>query len=97
MFGGIWRKEPRQLPSVRVSNRNTLHHCQAAQKTQVWVLENIAEHTRPDIRPPSSPTCSSLIYFVHDARGQLTNKSNCNNEGDLRVSVIMTLGVFYGT
>ena len=64
---------------------------------QVWLPENTVEHTRPDVWPPSSPNCSSLVYFVRGARGQETNKSNCSNEDDLRVRVIMTLRAFYGT
>ena len=67
-------EEPRQLPrsltKVRASDKNTLRHRQGAQKTQVWLPANIAEHTRPDIWPPSSPNCSPFIYFVRGARGQ---------------------------
>ena len=45
------RQLPRSLPRVRASDKNTLRHCRAAQKTQVWLPKNIAEHTRPDIWP----------------------------------------------
>ena len=33
-------EEPRQLPRLRASDKNTLRHCQAAQETQIWLPEN---------------------------------------------------------
>ena len=36
----IQSRQTRQLPGLHASDQNTLRHCQAAQKTQVWLPEN---------------------------------------------------------
>ena len=68
------RQLPKLLPRVRASDKNTLHHGQAAQKTQVWLPENIAEHTRPDIWPPALLIVGpSFILSVALEGNRLTN------------------------
>ena len=41
---------------------------------------------------PSFQNRSPLVYFVGGIRGQWTTKSSCSNEGELRVSIITTIG-----
>lgn len=54
-----------------------------ARKTQEWLSVNFYDHVTPDLWPPNSPDCNPLDYYLWGAVERITNKTACNNKGEL--------------
>ena len=62
--------------------------CNTNRRTQCWLSENFCEYITPNIKPPNSPDCNPLDYYVWVVNEQKPCKTPSNTKDELKARIM---------